>query len=312
MYSFSLSDGQSWGIHPAEEAREWADGFARLLSLAPSQADPDCMIRFERFPHGGAAGNGGLALPPRGCFGGGWRVGIFPHLEVWRHETLRESVCRLHRTDNPSRVREQMRHALMPLYESTVRRGGLPLHAALVERDGRGVLLVGRSGVGKSTACLRLPRKWTVLGDDLALAVRRLEGGFAVHPLPTWSRVGIGSDGDAWNISRGVDLSAVFFLAQAGVDEAEPAGRAAAAVILAHAAETIFNSVRTTAHAFGTLPLKGEIFTNAAAMASAVPSYSLRLSLTGRFWERIEAILEKGETGQSHFSRAKGLTAHGA
>lgn len=296
MYSFSLSDGQSWGIHPAEEAREWADGFACLLSLSSSQAYPDCMIRLERFPQGGAAGNGGRALPPRGCFGGGWRVGIFPHLEVWRHEMLRESVCRLHRTDNPSRVREQMRHALMPLYESTVRRGGLPLHAALVERDGRGVLLVGRSGVGKSTACLRLPREWTVLGDDLALAVRKREGGFAVHPLPTWSRVGIGSDDEAWDISHGVDLSAIFFLAQAGDDETEPAGRAVATVILAHAAETIFNSVRTRNHTFEESPLKGNIFANAVSMVNSVPSYILRLTLRGRFWEKIEEAMEEGDS----------------
>lgn len=197
----------------------------------------------------------------------------------------------------------------MPLYESTVRRGGLPLHAALVERDGRGVLLVGRSGVGKSTACLRLPRKWTVLGDDLALAVRKREGGFAVHPLPTWSRVGVGSDGDAWDINRGVDLSAVFFLAQAGVDEAVPAGRAAATVILAHAAETIFNSVRTTSRAFETLPLKGEIFANAAGLAASVPSHILRLSLTGRFWETIEVALEKADRGLIRGRRE--LTAHG-
>ena len=31
-------------------------------------------------------------------------------------------------------------------------------------------------------------------------------------------------------------------------------------------------------------------------MARAVPTYILRLSLTGRFWEKIEAILEKWDS----------------
>ncbi len=137
-----------------------------------------------------------------------------------------------------------MRCALFPVYDLTVRRGGLPLHGALVERDGRGVLLVGRSGVGKSTACRRLPPRWNALGDDLALAVRRPGGGFAVHPLPTWSAVGPDLEKRAWDINRGVHLSAVFFLTQAAEDEILPAGKAMATVVLADAAMKIFESVR--------------------------------------------------------------------
>jgi hypothetical protein len=42
--------------------------------------------------------------------------------------------------------------------------------------------------------------------------------------------------------------------------------------------------------------LGGNAFANAAAMAEAVPTYILRLSLTGRFWEKIEKVLEKGDS----------------
>jgi hypothetical protein len=31
-------------------------------------------------------------------------------------------------------------------------------------------------------------------------------------------------------------------------------------------------------------------------MVSAVPCFILRLSLTGRFWEKIEEVLEKGDS----------------
>jgi SynChlorMet cassette protein ScmC len=155
------------------------------------------------------------------------------------------------------------------------------------------VLLVGRSGVGKSTACRRLPPRWNVLGDDLALAVRRPGGGFAVHPLPTWSAVGEASGEKTWDIQRGVCLSAVFFLTQAAEDEILPAGRAMATVMLADAAMGIFETVRVQDRSLEKKLLGGNAFANAASMARSVPTYILRLSLTGRFWERIEEILEK-------------------
>ena len=199
----------------------------------------------------------------------------------------------LHETQDFLQVKEQMRCALFPVYDLTVRRGGLPLHGALVERDGRGVLLVGRSGVGKSTACRRLPPQWNVLGDDLALAVRRPGGGFAAHPLPTWSAVGPDAEKRAWDIKRGIRLSAIFFLTQADEDEVIPAGRAMASVILADAAMTIFRSVRVQEQSLEKKLLGGNAFANAAAMVNSIPSYILRLSLTGRFWEKIEEALEE-------------------
>ena len=233
---------------------------------------------------------------PHGCDGEGWLVRRSPFLEIWRHRAVREIVCGLHETADFLQEREQMRCALFPVYDLTVRRGGLPLHCALVERDGRGVLLVGRSGVGKSTACSRLPPHWNVLGDDLALAVRRPGGGFAAHSLPTWSAVGPDSEKRTWDIQRGVRLAAICFLTQAAEDVIIPAGKAMATVILADAAMTIFRSVRVQDQSLEKKLLGGNAIANAAAMANSVPSYILRLSLTGRFWEKIEKVLEKGDS----------------
>ena len=290
MYGIRLSDGHCWGIRPGDGSEAWTDEFARLLGLEPLQGLADKTIRLERFPPSSGTGDG-CVQAPHACDGEGWLVRRSPFLEIWRHRAVQEIVCGLHETADFPQVREQMRCALFPVYDATVRRGGLPLHCALVERDGRGVLLVGRSGVGKSTACRRLPPRWNVLGDDLALAVRRPRGGFAVHPLPTWSAVGTDLEKRAWDINRGVRLAAIFLLTQAAEDEILPAGKAVATVVLADAAMTIFESVRVHDQTVEKKLLGGNAFANAAAMVEAVPTYILRLSLTGRFWEKIEEVL---------------------
>lgn len=51
--------------------------------------------------------------------------------------------------------------------------GAVLVHAAAVERDGVGVLLVGRSGAGKSTlAGLCAQEGWNILNDDRAIVFR--------------------------------------------------------------------------------------------------------------------------------------------
>ena len=59
--------------------------------------------------------------------------------------------------------------------------GAPPLHAALVARDGRGALLVGAGGSGKSTAALAcFLAGFEFLGDDY-VSLLRDEGGFVGH-----------------------------------------------------------------------------------------------------------------------------------
>ena len=47
-----------------------------------------------------------------------------------------------------------------PFYERLIRLGGFPLHAALVEHNGRRVLISAAAGTGKSTCCSRFPAGW--------------------------------------------------------------------------------------------------------------------------------------------------------
>lgn len=72
----------------------------------------------------------------------------------------------------------------LPLLELVKRRGLYPLHAAAASVDGRGLLLTGTSGAGKTTLALALARVgWDFLGDDLTLLQPR-EDGLAALAFP--------------------------------------------------------------------------------------------------------------------------------
>ena len=58
----------------------------------------------------------------------------------------------------------------------------------LLALDGRGVLLCGSSGSGKSTCARRVPAPWRALADD-AVLVSAAEDGIYAQGLPTWSRL---------------------------------------------------------------------------------------------------------------------------
>jgi SynChlorMet cassette protein ScmC len=184
-----------------------------------------------------------------------------------------------------------MQNALYPVYESVVRAGGVPLHAALVEFEGKGVLLAGRSGAGKSTGCHRLPRPWKVHSDDMALVVRQAPGLYRVHPLPTWSVVNPGRKNRCWHLRRHVPLSALCFLEQAKEDEIGPLGGAMGSALINESAKVIFSCANAFRMDTADPGFKGKRFLNSADIAQATPLFTLRVSLAGRFWELIEHAL---------------------
>lgn len=99
-------------------------------------------------------------------------------------------------------------------------RGGLVLHSCGFETDGRGVVLAGRSGAGKTTTARFLDPRGdaTVFSDDRTV-VRRTDAGWRVHGTP-WP-------GDA-RIARqaSAPLSALVFLTKSEHNAMVPIGRA--------------------------------------------------------------------------------------
>lgn len=303
-----LADGRSWGIRACGESRQWTDEFARILGIGTGEGTPDAVLRMQRAAPAPGRGPQPCWKPPAGYPEVGCRVRISPGLELWIHPNVNEAVGVLGNYPDRGSILYQMRFALYPLYEKTVLHGGLPLHAALLEHEGRGILLAGRSEVGKSTACRRVPVPWDPLGDDMALVVRDGSGRYYAHALPTWSALRSGQHDRTWNVGRFVPVAGIFFLVQAETDETAYPGGGAASVMLDATSMMVFRSVNSVTDPIDGSPLRRSVYSNAASIASSVPCFLLRLSLTGRFWEKIEEALEKGH--RVLFQGQRELMAH--
>jgi MoaA/NifB/PqqE/SkfB family radical SAM enzyme len=92
-------------------------------------------------------------------------------------------------------------------------RGGCYMHAAGAIMEGQGLLFVGHSGAGKSTATLMLKGQAEILCDD-RIIVRRWPEGFKIHG--TWSH------GDVSDVSaNSAPLKAILFLQKASNNRLE-------------------------------------------------------------------------------------------
>ncbi len=176
-------------------------------------------------------------------------------------------------------------------------RGGLLLHSALAALDGQGVLLAGRSGVGKSTASGRLNSPWQSLCDDITLVVRDASGQFWAHPWPTWSNFYGDKRYDNhrrhWNTKQAVPLKAIFLLEQATQDAVRPSSQAEALLSLLELARQASRYLwrHGSTNLAALVPYQQQRFENTCGLLGAIPSYLLDVTLTGQFWHEMEKAL---------------------
>lgn len=172
--------------------------------------------------------------------------------------------------------------------------GGALVHGALaVRRDeggrSRAVILAAPGGTGKSTASSRLSPPWESLCDDTTLVLRDGAGRYWAQPWPTWSRFLWGGSGGRWETGKAVQLGAIFFLEQAPRDSARSLGTGSATASLVASIEQASRLMTRGLHDTLARSLRLEWLDVAAAASKALPCFHLGLTMTGRFWEEIEA-----------------------
>ena len=179
------------------------------------------------------------------------------------------------------------------IHRDVLARGGLFLHGALAEKNGCGVILAGHSGVGKTTASIRLPGPWRSLSDDMTLVVLDDKGRYWGHPWPTWSFFWERSNsGRKWDVSYAVPLKGLFFLAQAHEDKAERIGAGQAACMLMETAQQATSGRLDDKSSDGALTAMNlQLFKNACIMAKSMKSFILNVSFNGQFWKEMDIAL---------------------
>lgn len=206
-------------------------------------------------------------------------------------------------TDRDMQVIRMARIASLIAREALVR-GGLLLHAALAEYQGNGFIMVGPGAIGKSTASRRLPSPWRSLCDDMTLVVRDEKGRYWAHPWPTWSLFFGDGPGGSWAVEHAVPLRAIFFLTRSPTDRLEPITSTQATALTIESARDLVREASRLTEGNAARALCSAGVRAARALTLAVPAFSLKLSLDGRFWEEIERVLPvgglQGSGGASH------------
>ena len=245
--NMGLSNGFVWKVRGKAVSAQWCEELTAILGVCRATGGPDADLRIEqgKFRAGQPfdpstlleLSSHGVASPRRSY------VRAWSDLVLLRHEELAYVIAGLGEvSDREGRI-DQMRRAMLPFYEAVAARGGLPLHAALAEIGGQGVILAGVSGAGKSTCCRRFPAPWRILSDDLAVVVPCEDGTLRAHPLPTWSAVKAQTVERPCVLRQSVPVRAIFFLVHSDAESAVPVGAGRAALSIYDAAMQVFMSV---------------------------------------------------------------------
>ncbi len=294
-YRLRLVNQMAWHITANEAVLPLAGDLCRILRLKPNPPEPESRLLLICRSEGAPGCSRPLSSVPaatreHGLPREGWTPEDLGALRLWFHDQQPDVICET--VGGPGRELDIIRMQLMlkAVYRGVRQAGGFPLHAALVEHEGVGVLLAGQGCAGKSTCCRRLPDTWRVLCDDQTLVVPQ-GSRYVAHPLPTWSEHFEGNTSLSWEIESHVPLAAVFFLEQSPTDAVVPMGQGRAASYVTQLAAEVLRCTWRERERLNEATLRKGLFQDASAFAKQVPAYHLKVSLGGAFWTEMEGVL---------------------
>jgi SynChlorMet cassette protein ScmC len=286
-YSLTLSNGQSWNLHAGKDLEIWLSRFVAVLRL-PVSSDLPCRSDFYFTTDGSVAD---------GLYPDDWYEFPSRYLTLYLHRSRGDICCLLHGDFIGDRIEEtvKMLFSIQGLFASAILTSGVPLHTALICREGHGIAITAGGGTGKSTCAMRVQQPWTALADDTGLAILSGDTQYMIHPMPTWSVFFDSQDWDAsWQVEHAVPLNLICSLQRSKTDTIIPLGKGNAAALIYQSALQIWRGTQSkyspaSSHQYWI----AKIFENSCRLARSVPCVTLNATKEGCFWEEIDRYLEK-------------------
>lgn len=305
-YRLQLANGHRFYLTGTDETKPWLEKLVYIMQLTPSDYDP----KFPRIifvlkdmikgtdPTQNFSPESRLSLPNFN-----WQLQNHKFLKYWSHPDTPDLIYPITNKEDYSANIIDMDNLTSIIFILMLDFGGVPLHSALVEKDGISVALVGQGGIGKSTCCRRIPLPWHPLSDDEILVVPDNHGNYVAHPFPTWSDYFFKRQENTWNVQEYVPLRGIFFLKRSDDDYEEiiPLGKGQSCLRIDDSANQIigriFNRDENSADEKnriigGHQLLRKKLLDNSCQLAKSIPAYKLPISLTRNFWEDIEKVIE--------------------
>lgn len=295
-YLIRLGNGLGWLLSSTRGVKLEVRRLARLMGLEPCALEEYPKLVFIRGGQGKRSYeqiiNRGVKKTGDNLRCSGWQAYDLGVCRLWHHNDTPDLICEMKHDENVYAENIlSMRLSLYPIYQQVLETGGLPLHAGLVEHRGKGILLAAPRNTGKSTGCRRLPSSWHCLCDEEALIVRHAERRYLVHPLPTWSDYFEKRSNQTWKVNNHLPLTSIFLLEKSTEDEVIPLGQGEATAFVNQLALQMCYRYWADLDPKDMRSRRTQLLENICELAGAVPAFKLRVSLSGRFWEKIEAVL---------------------
>jgi len=301
-YCLRLADGQCWRLVATRETGPFVEKMARMMGLqACGQVEGGRMIFIRRDHFSKENPVPEYAMNPEfdGLPRDGWSAINHMDLRVWQHDDTSDIVCELLDREvmqGPARKNAgaadiwRIKESLVAIVGSIVDSGGAVMHAAMFDLDGRGALIMGKSGSGKSTCYRRIGQPWQAWADEEALVVKAGDR-YLMHPMLTWSDFIERGQDYTRAVERYTMLSAIYCLEQASEDAVVPMGKGEAAANIYTSSEQMCKNYYIRMEPVEMVAFRERLMTNAMEISRRVPAFTLRATLTGRFWEEMEKVL---------------------
>ena len=294
-YGLNLTKDLNWVLVPTEGTKAWLHQCASIMGLNPCHANGQAHAFFvdsdeyEVLSKGRGTSSDSYL---KNMMMNSWDTQDFSRIQYQLSQDSLDIVCGIKSIQGDVSNIPSMLQTMNCFYQFAQNKEGLPLHGALVARDGIGVILAGSHDVGKSTCCRRIPSPWKALCDDETLLVKNDENQYQAFPFPTWSEYLLNEYSEkTWQVENSVPVKALFFLEQSKEDGIEPMGRGQTAVYITQLAIQVYNRMWNERRYRQETARKQKVFDNACVIANSIPAYKLHVSLTGQFWEVIETVL---------------------